>query len=103
MSRTIKTMPPLVVAHDQHELVADHDHSKGECDLPPYPSTKRMLSEHGKWWKANCRWTYSATFWYSQHCGCRMCTAYYERLWERRQSRHNAKRDARQYLKYGED
>lgn len=100
MSRTIKTMPPAVRALDQRSLREYHNHDRGPCDLPEHPT---LASVGWGDWQRNCHWDYSHGFYYTNSfCGCRSCTDYWGRKWERRKDRHIAKREARQVMKYGE-
>jgi hypothetical protein len=98
MSRTIKTMPPAVQAMDEHAVVPYHNHWRTPCDLTPVPT----LDTVGWVTRNSCCWTYDMSFYFSNRfCGCRMCTEHDERRQERRRDRHNAKRGAREIIKYG--
>lgn len=100
MSRTIKTMPPAIIARDHHGIEPWHDHRFHACDLPDPADWQEI----GWVSRRRCQWTYTASFHYSHRfCGCRLCTDYDQRRWERRRSRHQAKAEARQIVKYGYD
>lgn len=101
MSRTIKTMPPAIIARDLHAITPNHKHDHGPCDLPANPRWDQI----GWVTRATrCQWTYSDAFWFTrQFCGCRMCTDFDGRRAERRRDRHQAKAEARRIRKYGED
>lgn len=96
VSRTIKTMPWNVQAFDAHAIVEHHYHNGKACNLPP------RRPENVGWAGHDCRFDANRSFYYTHHfCGCRTCTDYYGRLWERRRSRHQAKHENRTLVKYG--
>lgn len=98
MSRTIKTMPWRVKVYDAGWADPIHDHRFNECDLPPLSHDVIGFTV-----VTNCHWDQTAKAYYGDVTsdGCRMCTDYYMRKWDRRRSRHQAQREARRDAKYG--
>lgn len=93
MSRTDKTKP-WAVRVMEHRPWADHDHRYGVCDLPEH---YRDNLDYG-----HCRWSdwnicRKGTCCYG--CGCRMCTDQLGRKAKRRRERHQARMQARGYVK----
>lgn len=75
MSRTDKTRPLGVKAMDTPGgIEADHDHTRGPCDLPPRP-TKRLECPFGDR-STSCFWRMSWSFLRSPagQCGCTSCS-----------------------------
>ena len=73
---------------------AHHNHRFGECDLPPKPTKRGDVGWVGR---GRCCWTYSKSFWYTHRCSCDLCGG----GTNRRKERHQGKREAREYEKYG--
>lgn len=98
MSKTYKTDPPWVypIRIDKHKgmhVKEIHDHSKGPCDLP-----EEIPKGFSAWLDTQC-W-YSLDYGYTNTCGCKMCTGYYERKEDRRKERHKGKAySKRDYIK----
>ena len=90
MSKTDKTRPWWVrVAETPHVTsVAVHRHETGDCDLPDRPGRPAYNPV------TRCRWAESESLWFGRDggCGCRLCTAYYDRLWHRRNERKRVRR-----------
>lgn len=90
MSRTDAHDPMIVRLLDPHRRVADHDHTRGPCDLIPLEGW--VKAEPG-WREVRCRWTVK---WSDliEHptCGCWMCSGHYSRRTERRRERYDARR-----------
>lgn len=96
MSRTDKDKPHLVRVAE-HQPWAEHDHSRGICDLPDSP----LESSYRDW----CRWSdwnliYSSC---CRGCGCKMCTGYWVRRAENRRDRHQARALLRSLAQGGEE
>ncbi|MFJ9557545.1 hypothetical protein ACIRPH_27365 [Nocardiopsis sp. NPDC101807] len=89
MSRTDKTKP-LWVRQREHGPVAVHDHTRGDCDLPPAPTRE----EPG----TRCRWEHPDAMLFRHGCcaGChkRACTA----SWQAYNKAGNRKRRHRDRL-----
>ncbi len=102
MSKTDKTNPYRVKVHDKkHWLQEHHDHTNGECNLPPRPKVGDEVDWNGK--RGECFWWYSHDFWCDpyNHCPCKMCKA---DGWEgdprnRKAIRREGKRLSRDYWK----
>lgn len=89
MSKTDKTKPWWVRVAE-HNPPDQHDHRIHDCNLPE----SAYAQADGYDWR-DCHWG-DLSLWGDldnccHGCGCRMCTGYYERLWGRRKSRHDAK------------
>lgn len=83
MSKTDKTRPLGVKAMDAPgDIEADHDHTRGPCDLPPRP-TKRLDCPFGDR-STSCFWRASRAFLRSPagQCGCTSCSRG-RRAWDR--------------------
>lgn len=88
MSKTAKTRPLHVrIADGDLKPQAVHDHSHGECDLIALDDLAHLHDEH----LTRCRWDFSYDG--RNICGCPMCTDQDGRRAERRQSRHEARRE----------
>lgn len=92
MSRTHKTAPYHVKMNNPHKSgihpVARHDHRRGVCDLPAKVDDYRPNG------RTECFWTFTYTG--TNECGCRLCTNYWQRLWDRRKDRKRARRELAQ-------
>ena len=90
MSKTDKTRPWWVrVAEIPHvTCVAEHHHEVGECDLPERPGPRSFSPV------TRCHWPESSWLWAARDggCDCRLCTAHYYRLWDRRSERTRVRR-----------
>jgi len=101
MSKTDKTKPWRVRVAEHHPW-AWHNHESGYCDLPPSPLSDGGTFQRRPDGSAGCYWSdwnlcYKGVCCYG--CGCRLCTGYYERRWERRRDRHQARQRTREILK----
>lgn len=100
MSNTDKTKPWRIRVAEHHPW-AEHDHRNGVCDLPDDPrDTRNWLSGVACYW-SDANLVYGGGSCCSG-CGCRMCSAYFERRAARRKSRHLAQRATRGYVTGGE-
>lgn len=76
MSRTDKTDPLDVKMWDRFNkgigIEENHDHSKGECDLPKtYQEYRKRSWPNKDWFKYNCAWTW--TYLGKHVCCCSLC------------------------------
>lgn len=99
MSRTDKTAPWRVKAFYYASWVEEyHDHSRGECDLPPHATQENLGWVPGR--DSNCGWTWSIEMVRHplQRCGCSMCG--YDAYWSIPR-RKRQRIDARRYCRDG--
>lgn len=101
MSRTFKTDPFWVkLQHPERTGIHPrevHDHRDGKCNLPTLDraSCIRWAGVHDCRWE----WKYSGV----NECGCRMCTNYWQRRWDRRRVRNHERRVTQKWLDEYED
>lgn len=93
MSRTFKTDPYWVkLRHPERSgihPVARHDHSDTPCNLPSSPTESTYVFGDCYW-----EWHYTGV----NECGCRMCTNYWQRRWDRRRARNYERRVTQKWL-----
>lgn len=98
MSRTKKTRPLAIRAADRTdgavEVVLIHDHTNGVCEAEGLDVTQVLDLENGR---GKCHAIVAPTGQVGI-CGCRWCSGYYERRWERRRERHSARREIAEQL-----
>ncbi len=93
MSRTDKTAPFWVrLRHGTLEVVEQHNHAQGPCDLPPQIGRR--------WWKPGRRCNYEFRYTGTMTCCCRMCHAHDYLRTERPRRRHE-RRKQRSQLRRG--
>lgn len=100
MSKTDKTAPWRVKVHYAHEYLEEHhDHSKGDCDLPPRPKVGEDFSWPRFHGQVNCYWDFSFAYYRSPwaRCGCDMCGYDAFQTPRRKRQRKEGKRIARNW------
>ncbi|WP_033295770.1 hypothetical protein [Amycolatopsis jejuensis] len=100
MSRTDKTRPWWVRMADEPMRTCRpaHDHRDGHCTLPP--DITRATESMGHVSTMGCHWRATDFYLHAQSGGsdgCRDCTGYYERRADRRRTRHESRRELREY------
>lgn len=96
MSRTFKTDPYRIKLRHPHRSGIHprpvHNHTTQRCTLPKDPAEApfRIIGGHECHWE----WKYTGV----NECGCRMCTNYWQRRWDRHRERHHGRRVTQKWL-----
>ena len=89
MSHTRTHMPYTALLFDVRNVVENHDHRHGPCDLVPLHDWAKLARDGQFLWRARrCIWDLRPGV---MACGCPMCTQSAWRREERRRSRHQAR------------
>jgi hypothetical protein len=90
MSRTIPHRPYRAWLAVPSVCVEVHDHRDGPCDLPTLAEFLHAVKDGGWPHDQCCGWDIDIRA-IPPTCGCSLCTGRFERRWERRRDRHQAR------------